>query len=400
MAITSPCHPRPPTLNATRAQLRLPFHAPPNEDHFRTAKASRGASLRALGESMAAVAQRPGTTSVRLVWPFIALARTNGHDVSHVAAQLGLTAAELEDPETRVPQERIAVLLNGAIERSGIRDIGLLAARYVDGAHLGIGEYLARTRPTLRAAIEGLARYLPLLGDGAGFAFEQRGDRVVSRLWFHPELSIHEAAYEFVVAISVLSARRITGLPQLAPLEVHFMHPRPADVSRHAALFRCPVHFDAEATQTVMSAEFLEMRMASAEPALSALLERQADEMMERLPRDGAVASRVRLLLGGDVPLRAATAERIAQRLGMSVRTLARRLDDEATSYRELLDEARKKLALQELERGRRSIVEIADRLGFASSQSFQRAFKRWTGRAAGRHRKQTRVTGRARIKR
>jgi AraC-like DNA-binding protein len=84
----------------------------------------------------------------------------------------------------------------------------------------------------------------------------------------------------------------------------------------------------------------------------------------------------------------------------MSVRTLARRLDDEATSYRELLDEARKKLALQELERGRRSIVEIADRLGFASSQSFPRAFKRWTGRAAGRHRKQTRVTGRARIKR
>jgi hypothetical protein len=169
------------------------------------------------------------TTSIRLVWPFIVLGRKYKYDVSGwVAARLGLTARQLEDPETRVPQHLVARLLDEAIERSGQRDIGLLAALFVDSANYGIGEYVARTRPTLRAAMESTGRYLPLLGDGAGHAIERHGKRVIVRFWFSAELAIHEAAYEFALAVGVLCARRITGIADLAPISVHFSAPRAA----------------------------------------------------------------------------------------------------------------------------------------------------------------------------
>lgn len=338
---------------------------------------------------MGAAVTIPATTSIRLVWPFIALAHKWGYDVTGwVAERLDLTSAELDDPDTRVPQRLIARMLDEAIELTGERDIGLLAARYVDGAHFGIGEYVARTRPTLRAAIEDSGRYLPLLGDGAGHAFERRGNRVHLRFWFSPELAIHEAAYEFAVAIGVLRARRITGIADLAPVSVHFMHARPASTARHEKLFRCPVHFDADVTHLVLSAKFLERPLAGAEPTLANLLIHQANAMLERLPRSEDVASRVRHLLSGGVDLRTASADRVARRLGMTVRTLARKLEDEGTSYRDLIDDVRKQIALRELTHGTRPLVAIAHRLGFASSQSFQRAFKRWTGTTPDRVRK------------
>jgi AraC-like DNA-binding protein len=340
---------------------------------------------------MSRAAKSTATTSIRLVWPFLALVKKHGYDISATVSRLGLTPAQLENPDTRVSQQLVAELLSEAIAFSGERDIGLIAARSVDSAHLGVSEYIARTRPTLGAAIEITNRYLPLLCDGAGHSLERQGSVVIGRLWFDPELVIHEAAYEFAIASGVLWARRITGVADRAPLSVHFMHARPASTARHDKLFRCPVHFGAESTQVVMSADALELRMPGAEPALGELLERQAAAMLERLPRSDDVASRVRALLGSDLDLRGANAPRIARRLGMSVRSLSRRLDEQATSLRDVLDQVRKHAALRELTHDARPIAEIADRLGFASTQSFHRAFKRWTGNTADAVRRQAR---------
>ncbi|HKP58566.1 MAG TPA: AraC family transcriptional regulator [Polyangiales bacterium] len=340
---------------------------------------------------MTAAATSNATTSIRLVWPFLELSRKHGRDVSRVAERLGLTQAELDNPETRVPQALVADLLKDAVERSGERDIGLLAARWSDSLHFGIGEYVARTRPTLRSALDLYARYLPLLGDGAGFEFEDHGQAVSMRIWFSPELVIHEAAYEFAVAIGVLRARRIAGKPDMNPVSVNFMHARPQNTSRHERLFRCPVYFGAETTHVVVPREHLELRLPGAEPVLNDLLARQADAMLDRLPRADDVASRVRTLLGGELELTEASAPRIAKRLGMSVRTLSRRLDDEGTSFREVIDDVRKHVALRELTHDSRTLAELAARLGFASTQGFHRAFRRWTGTTAASVRKDAR---------
>jgi AraC-like DNA-binding protein len=337
---------------------------------------------------MARAQQSLATTSIRLVWPFLSLATKHGRDVSRIVARLGLTGTELLDPDTRVPTRVLAELLREAIERTGERDIGLLAARWVDAAHFGVGEYLARVRPTLGAVMQDTARYLPLLSQGLEYSIKHRGEKVIVRLWFRPELMMHPAVYEFAVAIAVLRARRVTRNNALRPLAIHFPHAKPASTARHEAIFGCRLVFSAKVTQVVLLARSLELALPGAEAPLAGLLARHAEHMLERLTSDQDLTSRVLGLVGGEVDLREVTVEHIAQRVGMSVRNLSRRLAEEGTSYRAVLDRVRKQVAISELTDGSLDIEAIADKLGFASSQSFHRAFRRWTGTTADSYRR------------
>jgi AraC-like DNA-binding protein len=86
-------------------------------------------------------------------------------------------------------------------------------------------------------------------------------------------------------------------------------------------------------------------------------------------------------LLEGD-----ARVEVVAERLGLSPRTLQRRLQGNGTSYRRVLDRTRLQVAARLLEKKRMTQGKIAEALGYSSGTAFNRAFKRWTGWAPGQH--------------
>ena len=75
----------------------------------------------------------------------------------------------------------------------------------------------------------------------------------------------------------------------------------------------------------------------------------------------------------------------VAAAMSLHVRTLQRRLMESDTTFRELLDECRRKKAKEDLEKGQLSIGEISSRLGYSHPAHFARAFKRWTGHSATR---------------
>ena len=332
------------------------------------------------------------TLSIRLVWPFLAQARARGRDVDYVAGYLGLTQDELNNPETRVSPQQIIDILNEAIRRSGNRDIGLIAATYVDTKHLGIADYIARSQNTQRESFQSMQRYLPLLGYGnGGYSLDIDGKLARWRFWVDPQLQIHEAAYEFVMALGVLRGRRLSGIETLAPLEVHFMHTQPASTALHDKIFACPIRFGAENTQIVMPAKFLDTKLSGADPVLSQLLSQQADRMLASLPRNLSFTGKVEVELSKHSNLRELSADHIAHRLGVSARTLHRKLDSEGTSYRALFNRVLTAAALYKVERTQQSFSEIAHALGFASQQSFHRAFRRWTGTTPGNRREAVR---------
>ncbi|MET0387152.1 MAG: AraC family transcriptional regulator [Polyangiales bacterium] len=337
-----------------------------------------------------------GSVSVALVWPFIAwIKAASEQDASaFVRAQLGLDENQFADPSTRVPITQLAELLDTALQRSGQRDIGLLAARRVEAVHLGLMEDVTRSKGTLRSALEAGIRYVPLIGDCVHYSFEVSGDRATTCFWFDPGIQIHEAAVEFTVAVGVSWARRLIGNADVAPLEVHFMHRAPPDVTRHQKTFRCPLFFNAPVTKVVMPARALEHQLKGSEPVLAQLLQQRAEGLLQSLPRAHGIATQVRKVLASQRELRSVTAAQVAKRLGLGTRTLARRLDAEQTSYREVLDEVRKQSALRSLTDTERSIADIADSLGFSSPQSFHRAFRRWTGTTAAEFRRRQLITG------
>ena len=74
----------------------------------------------------------------------------------------------------------------------------------------------------------------------------------------------------------------------------------------------------------------------------------------------------------------------VAESLQIGDRTLLRRLNDRGTTYQKMLDHVRTELAICYLEKGK-SAVEISELLGYSDPPNFHRAFKRWTGKSAGK---------------
>ena len=103
---------------------------------------------------------------------------------------------------------------------------------------------------------------------------------------------------------------------------------------------------------------------------------------LDKLPKGAATTDAVRHHLAVELSKGAPTLKEIAPRLRMSSRTLHRRLEEERTSYRDILNEVRRELATRHLQERHLAIGEIAFMLGFSEPSAFHRAFKRWTGRA------------------
>jgi len=118
----------------------------------------------------------------------------------------------------------------------------------------------------------------------------------------------------------------------------------------------------------------------SSDAALRQLLERYAADQLAKIPTSARFSQRVRACILSMLSLGNLTADSVAAEFNMSNRTLRRRLQEEHTSYQEILDEVRSELARHYLAKEKREIDEVAFRLGFSDPSAFTKAFRRWTG--------------------
>ena len=129
----------------------------------------------------------------------------------------------------------------------------------------------------------------------------------------------------------------------------------------------------------------------SADAALAQVLDRYVRERIERAPTEDDFATLVRSTIRRAVGSGDLGAEHAARSLGVSTRTLHRRLREQRTTYQRLLNDVRRDAALVHLEEGRLSLGEIAFVLGYSEPSAFHRAFKRWTGETAASYRRDAR---------
>ena len=133
----------------------------------------------------------------------------------------------------------------------------------------------------------------------------------------------------------------------------------------------------------MLHADDAALPLRSADPALAAIVRRRLDRLLQHgsPEADPAVASRVRRVLIEQAGRSEPSAQAVARELGMSPRTLTRRLAAEGASFREVLDKLRQEAAVALLREGRMGIGEIAFLLGYSEPAAFHRSFKRWTGK-------------------
>jgi AraC-like DNA-binding protein len=305
-----------------------------------------------------------------------------GADVDAVFARAGIPLAELGDPERRFPRESMLTLWRTAREVTSDPAFGLHIAERVPYGSFGVLEYIARSSSTLGDALARVARYARLLDDVAEVAFVKLGDEVTLVPRLSDAWPIPSDVMEGLLAVAIRMARELSGDPSLLPRAVEVRHAAPADTREHARIFGVAVRFGGAKDGITFSESQLALPVVNADPTLSAILDRHAQELLRRLPPAGTFGQRVRGLVAAELRGGNPALERVAAKLHVSTRTLRRRLDDEGTSFTLLLDELRRELALRYLEERAMALDAIAFELGFADARAFRRAFKRWTGRA------------------
>lgn len=184
---------------------------------------------------------------------------------------------------------------------------------------------------------------------------------------------------ELAVAAATALCREVSLQP-FVPEAVYFSHEAPPDPAFHEDYFQCPVHFGSDRDGLVIANERLFARNRLGDQAISAFFDTHLDtelaELADESRIDQRVARQITQALSEGVP----SISDIAQQLGMSSRTLQRRLSDEGLVYQELVDDTRRDLAVRLLEKNDYSLAEIAFLTGYAEQSTFTRAFKRWHG--------------------
>lgn len=277
-----------------------------------------------------------------------------------------------------VPLTDWAVLLHEAVSLkpdmpAAALDIGAGVAPH----HVGVLGYLVMASDNLGQAMASYQRYERLFY-GADLA-------AVKALPSQAEISwapggggslVDEVA---IAALVAFMRKQVNDPPN--PARVDFVHG--ATKAHKAAcerFFGCPVHFGRARTAVAIPTAFLAIPMPQREPGLHALLDRQAQALLDALPDPNAFDKAVQQLLVRLLPEGDVSIDKVAQALHQSTRTLQRRLADSGMTWQQLLDRTREQLARQYLSDRALSLAEIALLLGYSEQSAFTRSFKRWTG--------------------
>jgi AraC-like DNA-binding protein len=300
----------------------------------------------------------------------------------------GLGPAAVFDPDGAVPHRQNARLWDEAVRLTGDQDLGLHMAEWVSQCpeeHFDVLAYAVQSCASLGEHYRRMGRYVRLLHEGAYLSLEIEQDTAKLVHGLLDGAMPPRQPVECMLALAVLQGRRAIG-EEFAPRAVCFAHPWPARVGEQERLFRAPVRYGCEHNEVVLDRALLERRQLQAEPRLLAMLDRQLEGLLSRLPEDRSLQGQARRvmadhLLDGEPALYA-----VAAKLHMSPRSLQRRLRDEGTSFAKLLADLRRDLALRHLQSPRTTIGDVAFLLGFSEVSAFHRAFKRWTGRTPAEH--------------
>ncbi|MEM1140355.1 MAG: AraC family transcriptional regulator ligand-binding domain-containing protein [Pseudomonadota bacterium] len=253
------------------------------------------------------------------------------------------------------------------------------------GASMRCDEYGAfglawKSAPDLRGSYIRAERYARVLSsvevytldhtaDGWFFSLEKAGDGSLGMA-----LS-NEASLASVVAIS----QQVRTAP-FRPTGLFFKHAARGPTEDHVAHFGCPVHFEAGRDAVQVCEETLAVPNTLGDATIADFFDRHLEAELASLADDAGLEKRVQIAVSQALSEGVPTVSAIAGALGMSARTLQRRLADKGASFQHLVDDARRDLAKRLLRETDYALAEVAFLTGFAEQSGFTRAFKRWAG--------------------
>jgi AraC-like DNA-binding protein len=319
---------------------------------------------------------RPGTRCASL-HGYSDLCRSLGVAPGPLLAGVGLDEACLDEPERWVPAAAVAELLERSAAEAGRDDFGIQLAQLRRWSTIGPLSVVLREEPDLDSALGLLVRYQHTVSESVRSAVDETDDGLAHlRLWFEMGEPVHtRQAIEHAVAalLGVVRSLRGTGWQ---PAGVSFAHAPPRDPAEHLRLLGPRVRFDAGYSGVLLLQSDLAAPNVLADPD-DPLMLTYARRVLRSLPvpRVADLVQEVRHVVGVLLPLGRCTMARVARTLGMSTRTLHRRLLAEGRTFTDIVDDFRASLAERYLAVARYTVADVSTLLGFAAPSAFSRWF-------------------------
>lgn len=334
----------------------------------------------------------PLTIAAFLVYARIQIARSRGIDVKTVLQRVGLKERFFLQPLARLTLEQNNAIWRELVAITGDDNLGLKLGRYFRLQGFGLVGYMMMNTRTITEGLKLLCRYEPLLTNLYRTEFEQGRDHLILTEYYEGDWQPERRHTFDFIASSCVALVEDMGDRRTVPtlVQIAFPYAQPPDLAPYYATFGAvDFSFDRPALRLQFDGGIENIPVVGASPAMLATFEQQAEALMARYESErwrdaseGALCQRVRQQilqsLRGDTP----TLKDVASQLTMSSRSLQRKLKAEGTSFKILLDEVRRDLAIEYLQAGKLNKSEIACMLGFSEVSAFSRVFKRWTGQS------------------
>lgn len=332
--------------------------------------------------------QRPRTDAPRvstfIVRALVEVVERSGVTREAVMAAAKLDIARLDDILGGFAFHELVTLEESALDLTGDEDLGLRVAEYSSQAAFDVVAHLATHAPTLRDAIALCVRFQRILMEGTVLTLREDGDSATVRCEFpRSTLRGDRTLAEFAMGGFARMIRIFAG--HNAKLRaVSFEHARPPHARAYARAFGGAERFSQPFTGVEFDRALLDRRQLHHHPELYSVLHGEAETKLEQMARGQSFVDRVKQYLLSVPPRRMPDMSGVARDLGLSTRSLRRRLADDGASYKAIVQSVLEIRATQMLGDPNRTIQETAAEMGFSDPAAFQRAFKRWKGMSAG----------------
>ena len=320
----------------------------------------------------------PATVSMSWVNTVLDAAARQGVAREALLTQAGIALDDLQ--QERWPIDHITRLWRAAVRATQDAGFGLKAGSQVGPANFNVVGELLQTSASLREAIAAVQKYQRLISDGG--RFQMVAGAQASWLIYHPRqgtlaFSPHQVEAVLAAVLSFIGGAMGTVV---RPLQVQFSQPRVGLLAGYREVFACPVAFEQAFSGLLLDNALLDAPLLRADQRRAREHQRAAAARMAELTQGGALAQELRAWMIATLASRVPTRAEAAQALGVSERTLARRMQAQGLSFTALLDGVRRDAALQAVTHSTRALADIGLALGFAEPAVFWRAFRRWTG--------------------